>query len=209
MRFLPVMERHIYSQESHMDTSFNTNEQTTNLVDGEILVGTVLRPFIDQGKLRGAILSFAGRETALLHVKQIVGAEPDKRLADLLLGEDVEVKIMIHGPAHARKVWASETALHGERTLVEQLNAAAEAGSIFAGRIVNVAKFGVFVDLTEGFAAGQRGLIHNSNLYKKGTGLSRLCQSLVPGSAVALKVLGAKVEAGTLRIDLALAEQSA
>jgi predicted RNA-binding protein with RPS1 domain len=180
------------------------------LLDGEVLVGRVYRPFRDQEKLRGAILSFPDRkETALLHIKQIKGESPETRLAQLRCGDEVEVKIMIHGPAHARKVWASETALVNERTMVEDLSSAAEAKTVLAGRVVNVAKFGVFVDILEGVAKGQRGLIHNSNLYQKGAGLAQVCQSLTPNSEVSLQVLGAKVEAGTLRIDLVLAEQSA
>ncbi|MDR3613802.1 MAG: S1 RNA-binding domain-containing protein [Candidatus Obscuribacterales bacterium] len=193
-----------------MNTS-DTAVALDNLNDGEILTGAVLRPFIDQDKLRGAILSFPGKkETALLHVKQIQGGAPEARLSQLRLGDEVEVKIMIHGPAHARKIWASETALVGERSLVDELSSAAEAKTVFAGRVINVSKFGVFVDMLEGPAKGQRGLIHNSNLYQKGAGLAQICHSLTPNSDVSLQVLGAKVDAaGTLRIDLVLAEQSA
>ncbi|MDR3615530.1 MAG: hypothetical protein P4L53_18365 [Candidatus Obscuribacterales bacterium] len=194
-------------------TTENTNTATAvqSLVDGEILIGTVHRPFIDQDKLRGAILSFPGRkETALLHIKQIKGTEPEKRLASFRLGEEVEVKILVHGSAGAPKIWASEIALAAERSVLDELAAAAEAKTTFRGRTVNISKFGIFVDLMEGPAKGQRGLIHNSNLYQKGAGLGGLSQSLQPNNDVALHILGAKIDsAGTMRIDLALAELSA
>ena len=177
------------------------------LQDGAILIGTVIRPFIDQNKLRGAILSFAGREeTALLHIKQIKGEEPEKRLSGFRLGDEIEVKIIVNGPASAPKIWASEKAL--EPILLQRLNAVIKSKCVVTGRVVDVCKGGLFVDLIDGPIKDERGLIHNSNLYQKGAALASLCKMLQPNGEVFVQVLGATFDTD-LDIDLVLAQQSA
>jgi ribosomal protein S1 len=184
----------------------NTSEANVSVqgpvVDGAILIGTVIRPFIDQNKLRGAILSFAGREeTALLHIRQIKGEEPEKRLSGFCLGDEIKVKIIVNGPACAPKIWASEKAL--EPTLLERLNAVIKSKCVVRGRVANVCKGGLFVDLIDGPIKGERGLIHNANLYQKGAELASLCKLLQPNSEVLVQVLGASF-ANALDIDLVL-----
>jgi ribosomal protein S1 len=188
----------------------NTSEANVGVqgqFDGAILIGTVIRPFIDQNKLRGAILSFAGREeTALLHIKQIKGEEPEKRLSGFRLGDEIEVKIIVNGPATAPKIWASEKAL--EPTLLQRLNAVIKSKCVVTGRVVDVCDDGLFVDLIDGPIKGERGLIHNSNLYQKGAELASLCKMFQPNSEVFVQVLGATFDSG-LDIDLVLAQQNA
>jgi len=91
------------------------------LVDGDVLTGTVKKPFIQDGKLMGAVLSFDGKaETALLHRKQMIGVDRNRRLANLKLGDKLMVKLIVSGEHPTRKTWASEAEIDNE-VIVEHL----------------------------------------------------------------------------------------
>lgn len=180
--------------ESEMDVRTNTTAGARSawLVDGEVLVGKVLRSFTQGGKILGVILTFAGKaETALLNHKQMVGKDPKSRLANLAQGDELTVKIQVT-PEH--KIWASETDVEVEY-LAEILRA--QKGTRILGKIVNQSKFGLFVELQTGLGAGRKALVHWKNM------TTIHASPFSPGANVWVDVLSAHVDAkGTLRIDL-------
>ncbi|MDR3615474.1 MAG: hypothetical protein P4L53_18085 [Candidatus Obscuribacterales bacterium] len=176
---------------------------------GEILVGTVLRPYISKEQLLGAVLCFEGKtETALLHIKQIAGDNPSDRLSNLKIGEEVRVKITVAMDGSMRKLRASEKELISDQAVVDELNALPDS-SILVGSVVNVARFGVFIELQDQIAKGKKGLVHNKNM-NSGAGMSlKSFGELIPGKEVFVRILGeARLDDnGIMRIDLAFASQ--
>jgi predicted RNA-binding protein with RPS1 domain len=180
------------------------NVQAANTItNNEILVGTVLRPYIAREQLLGAVLAFEGKsETALLHVKQVAGDDPSARLSNFSIGEEVRVKVSIATEGGMRKLRASEKELVTDQDIVNKLNSLPKS-HVFAGSVVNVASYGVFVCLA---ANGKKGLVHNKNFVGNGSGMSlRAFGELVPGKEVFVRMLDeAKLDdAGTLRLNLA------
>jgi len=182
--------------------ALKTINTATILEDGEILVGKVTKPFIQEGKLMGAILGFEGRsETALLHRKQMVGDDKSGRLANLKLGDALTVKLLVSGERPNRKTWASEVGIE-DGTIVERL--VAEMPKRVAGKVINSTDYGVFIELQSGIAAGRRGLVHAKNMCKGGTPSLSAFTSFVSGASLDVDVLGASIDSkGTMRIDLA------
>lgn len=185
-----------------MENVISTADVNGLLVDGEILSGTVKKPFIQDGKLMGAILSFEGRgETALLHRKQMLGGNKNDRLANFKLGDVLTVKLLVSGERPNRRTWASEVGID-DTVIVERLSADKPKGLF--GKVVNATDYGVFVELQCGMAAGRRGLIHCRNLCRGGSPSLGAFTSFVPGAEIEVDVLGALVDdKGGLRIDLA------
>ncbi|MDR3613861.1 MAG: hypothetical protein P4L53_09840, partial [Candidatus Obscuribacterales bacterium] len=183
------------------------NPASSGIENNTILVGKVERPWISKGELLGAILSFEGKtETALLHIKQVAGDNPSDRLSNLNIGEELRVKVTIAMDGSVRKLRASEKELVSDQAIVDALNSL-PGSAVHAARVVNVASYGVFIDLEEGPAKGKKGLVHNKNMYS-GSGMSlKSFGELVPGKEVFVRLAGqARVdERGTLRIDLAFA----
>jgi len=174
------------------------------LVDGDVLTGTVKKPFIQEGKLMGAVLSFDGKaETALLHRKQMIGADRNLRLANLKLGDKLMVKLIVSGEHPTRKTWASEAEIDNA-VIVEHLMA--QKSKTFTGQVVNAADYGVFVELSDGPGAGRRGLIHAKNMCKGGAASLSAFTSYTSGDLVKVDVLGARIdEKNLVRIDLGMA----
>jgi len=188
-----------------------TNEVARTFVplnDGEVLTGTIKRPFINGGKLLGAILDFEGRsETALLHLKQMVGANKEERLSAMKLGEPVRVKLIVSGERPNRKTWASEIAL-AEDSIVDQVLAGERQN--LAGRIINTTDYGVFVELLAGPGAGRRGLMHAKNFGGKSPASLRDFTMFTAGGSITVDVIDARVDhKGVLRIDLRQSESEA
>jgi|LakMenEpi03Aug12_release.lakeMendotaPanAssembly.Ray.scaffolds.fasta_scaffold765114_2 hypothetical protein len=173
------------------------------LVNGEMLIGKVTKPFIQDGKLMGAVLSFEGRsETALLHRKQMVGANKNTRLSNTQLGAEMLVRIIVSGEQPDRKVWASELTVDNE-FLIERIKTAPK---VMTSTVINSTDYGVFVEVQEGPAAGRRGLIHAKNLGTR-SGPVRLgaFTSYETGASVQVRLLNASVDGkGVLRLDLAV-----
>jgi ribosomal protein S1 len=183
------------------------NSDASSVIEKAILVGKVQRPWISKGQLMGAVLSFEGTsETALLHIKQVAAEDPSNRLLNLRIGEEVRVKITIAMDNGVRKVRASEKDLATDQEIADKLNALSEA-SVLAASVVNVASYGVFIELQDEIAKGKKGLVHNKNMHS-GSGMSlKSFGELVPGKEVFVRLAGkARVdERGILRIDLAFA----
>lgn len=171
------------------------------LQDGEILVGKITKPFIQDGKLMGAILQFEGKsETALLHRKQMLGKDKNDRLANMRLGDELLIKMSVSGEHPARKTWASESSLEPE-AIVERLSEKLPRG--LSGKVVNTTDYGVFIELQNGPAAGRLGLVHAKNMGNgRAVSLSAFT-SFASGDLVKVDVLGSELDTkGTLRIDL-------
>lgn len=148
----------------------------------------------------GVVLKFAGtHETALLHRKNVFACKSrDDRLADLTPGSDVAVKLKIFGSP--RNLWASEVDADCNLIVNRLL---AERPKRVLGKVVNQAKYGVFVRLTEGAGAGQKGLMHARNMPDK----TLRPQQYKPGEPIWVAVLDAKIDdEATLRIDLTLSD---
>ncbi len=137
------------------------------LLDGEFITGHVSKPYIQNEKLLGAILTFPDRgETALLHVKQ--SDNPTDRLSELSLGDSVLVRIMVQqGGLGRRTVWASEKGVE-HQLLVKEFETDPAKFKDMDGRVQGVSEFGVFVDLVDGPAKGQRALLKYSSLSSNG-----------------------------------------
>jgi len=179
-------------------------EASSVIEHNAILVGKVERPWSPKGQILGAVLSFEGKsETALLHIKQVAAEDPSDRLLNLRIGEEVRVKITIAMENGVRKVRASEKDLVTDQEIADKLNALPEA-SVLAASVVNVASYGVFVELDG--AIKKKGLVHNKNMFEaSGMSLKEFGQ-LSPGKEVTVRILSARVdEKGTLRLDLAFA----
>jgi ribosomal protein S1 len=187
-----------------MDTA-NNIDTSAELIHGKVLAGLVDRPFIQSNKLLGAVLRFPGyKETALLHIKQMVGADREKRLSDLKLGEEVRVKLMVSGSHPNRKIWASELELSDDDVLTRLL--ASERKNV-PGRVINTTNYGMFVQLLGGPASGKRGLVHVKNLF--GSLKTSLAEytAFSPGNPVNVDISDARIDnRGVLRIDLNLTE---
>jgi ribosomal protein S1 len=188
-----------------MDTQVSMIESTSLLVDGEILIGKIKKPFIQDGKLMGAVLSFDGKsETALLHRKQMVGSDKIGRLANMRLGDEVTVKLLVTGERPERKTWASEACID-DSVIIERLLSLRPKGVL--GKVVNATDYGVFIELQDGPAAGRRGLVHAKNMGNGRAASLSAFTSYLPGAAVCVDVLGAQLDTkGTVRIDLALSK---
>lgn len=140
------------------------------LVDGQILVGFVAKPFIQNDKLLGCVLSFEGRtETALLHLRQMTGEKPAERLAELGVGDPLTVRLMIQqeGTGRLARIWATEKGVE-HAFLLDMFEADKEKFADMEGRIHGITDFGVFVELLSGPAQGHRGLLRSSNLSSDG-----------------------------------------
>jgi ribosomal protein S1 len=139
------------------------------LVANEVITGHVLKPYIKDGELTGAVLAFDGRsETALLHKRQMVGDSPIERLAELGVGDPLCVRIVIIGEGRDRKVQATELGV-AEHLIVEKLKSSTDDFKGIEGRVNNVTDFGVFVTLLSGAVQGQSGLVPTSSLSKGST----------------------------------------
>ncbi len=130
------------------------------LVDGEFLTGRVIKPYLKGGNLLGAVLSFDGKsDTALLHIRQMSGEKPEERLAEMSVGDSLLVRIIVQQNGSKRKdVWATEK---GDELsfIVDMLNANPDAFRGLEGRIHSVTEWGTFIELLDGSAKGQRGLL--------------------------------------------------
>jgi hypothetical protein len=178
-----------------------TANTETLLINGEMLVGKVTKPFIQDGKLLGAVLSFEGRsETALLHRKQMVGAGKNTRLNNIKLGAEMPVRIIVSGENPQRKTWASELEIDNS-FLVERIKAAPK---VTTSKVINATDYGVFVEVQEGAAAGRRGLIHAKNLgARNGPATLGAFTAFTPGSDLCVRLLDVYVDdKGVLRLDL-------
>jgi S1 RNA binding domain len=146
-----------------IETAAVTTSTPALLLDGEFLTGHISKPYIQNEKLLGAILSFDGRgETALLHVKQMSGDAPE-RLSELGLGDPLLVRIMVQqGGMGRRTVWATEKGVE-HQLLVDMFESDPAKFKDIEGRVQGVSEFGVFVDL-DGPAKGQRGLLKYSSM---------------------------------------------
>ncbi len=146
-----------------------TNEtKTTNsrtLVHGECLTGRVTKPYIKDDRLLGAVLSFDGRcETALLHLRQMTGDEPGKRLSALSIGDSLLVRIMVQKHGTRRKdVWATEKGIENQ-LLVESFQRDPNGFKNICGRVHSLTDFGLFIELLEGPAKGHRALLRSTDL---------------------------------------------
>jgi ribosomal protein S1 len=189
--------------EHAMDTQVSIIDSTSLLIDGEILTGTIKKPFIQDGKLMGAVLSFEGKaETALLHRKQMIGSNRDFRLANLKLGDQLTVKLIVSGVHPDRKSWASETNVE-DAVVVERLME--QRSKTFSGRVVNAADYGVFIELCDGPGAGRRGLVHAKNLCKNGAASLSAFTAFAPGALVKVDLISAHIdERNIVRIDLGM-----
>lgn len=178
-------------------------EQTAVLINGQTVFAKVLRPFLQSGKVMGVVLKIAGtHETALLHRKKVLGDHRDVRLASLTRGCEVTVKLEIFGTP--RNIWASE--IDVDVNLIANYLLSAPPKRV-EGKVVNQAKYGVFVELQEGPAAGRKGLLHARNMKRCHKPL--LPQQFKPGERVWVDVLGAKVDdEQTLRIDLNISDST-
>jgi predicted RNA-binding protein with RPS1 domain len=136
--------------------------QTSQLVPlkhGEFLVGEVTKGFFKDNELLGAVLAFAGREgTALLHLRQMTGVSPVKRLADLSIGDPVKVRIMVTTDGDKEKVWATEKGLEYQE-IVDLLASDRDRFKSIDGRVHGLTEFGVFIELLAGPASGHRALL--------------------------------------------------
>ncbi len=153
----------------------------------------------------GAVLSFEGKsETALLHRKQMVGSDKNGRLADMRLGDEVTVKMLVTGERPERKTWASEAGIE-DSVIIERLLSLRPKG--VTGKVVNATDYGVFIELQNGPGAGRRGLVHAKNMGNGRAASLSAFTSFLPGATVHVDVLGAEVDTkGTLRIDLTLSK---
>jgi hypothetical protein len=194
-------------QENTMDTANNT-DTSVQLVHGEVLAGVVDRPFIQDNKLLGAVLRFPGRkESALLHIKQMIGTDRDKRLSDLKLGQEVRVKLLVSGVHPNRKIWASELELTDDDVLARVL--AGERKNV-PGRVINTTNYGVFVQVLGGPGTGRRGLVHVKNLYGSSSGSLGDFTAFPPGSPVNVDIMDARMDnGGLLRMDLCMSAPEA
>lgn len=189
-----------------MNTIHTATLDTTSLLqEGEVLIGKITKPFIQDGKLMGAVLRFEGKsETALLHRKQMLGKNPSNRLSSLQIGDEVLVKLSVSGEHPARKTWASESTLESS-VVVENLSAKPARGLF--GKVVNTTDYGVFIELQNGPAAGRLGLVHAKNMGNGRAVSLGAFTSYAPGAAVKVDVLGSELDTkGTLRIDLAFSK---
>ncbi len=181
----------------------DSNEVVRPLLgNDEVLTGVVKKPFLMEGKLFGAILSFAGRrETALLHRKQMTGNDRDERLANLNIGDEITVKIIVQGETPNRKTWATEVGLDDIHALEQILSAESRRAS---GRVVNTADYGVFVEILAGPAAGRKGLIHSKNMTRgRSTSLGAFT-TFHPGRIVEVEVMDGRIDdKNVMRLDLA------
>lgn len=137
----------------------NANEAAKIVVDGEVLKGRVLRPYIKNDTLAGAVLSFDGyAETALLHIRQMTGSGVKTRLADMKVGDSLLVRLMVSDTDGKRKIWASENGI-GHAQAVAAFDEQPEQFSNLRGVVFSLTKHGAFIEISEGPFAGQRGLL--------------------------------------------------
>jgi ribosomal protein S1 len=140
------------------------------LVNNEYLTGHVLKPYLKDGELMGAVLAFDGRrETALLHIRQMSGDSPAKRLAELGVGDPLYVRMIIIGEGRDRKIQATELGVQ-EQLIVETLKSANGEFKGIEGRVNNITDFGVFITMLNGPAEGHTGLVPLANLSKGSEG---------------------------------------
>jgi ribosomal protein S1 len=150
-----------------------TSETTANVLpglsSGECLMGHILKPFIKDDKLLGAILSFDGRsETALLHIRQMTGEKPAERLAELGVGDSLMVRIMIQQDVPGRRsIWATEKGVE-HSLLIEMFDADKEKFRGIEGVINGLTDFGIFIELLDSPAKGHRGLLRHSSMSENG-----------------------------------------
>ena len=142
---------------------------SSSLQNGEFIVGKILKPYIKNDKLLGAVLSFDGRsETALLHIRQMNGEKPADRLAELEVGAPLLVRIMIQQEGAGRpQVWATEKGLE-HSFLVDMFEADKSKFQNLEGTVHGVTDFGIFIEIQEGQAKGHRGLLRSSSLSSGG-----------------------------------------
>ena len=148
----------------------NNEAQTVSksLEAGSCLTGHIVRPFIKDDRLIGAVMSFEGySETALLHIRQMTGEKPAERLAELGIGDPLLVRIVIQNDGSVRRVQATEKGV--EHTfLIDMLESDREKFKGIEGRVHGVTDFGVFIELLDGPAKGHRGLLRSSSLSNGG-----------------------------------------
>lgn len=140
------------------------------LAAGEILTGVVKMPYLKGEQLLGAVLSFEGRsETALLHLRQMSGENPQDRLADLGIGDPLLVRIVIQeaNGKERRGVWATEKGVE-HQLIVESLERNPGDYKNIPGRVHGVTQFGTFVELLEGPAKGHRALVRSADVAPSG-----------------------------------------
>ena len=146
---------------------------STSLKNGELRTGRVQKPFISGGKLLGAVLSFDGcAETALLHLRQMGGENPAERLSELGIGDSLLVRIMIQQEGTGRpQVWATEKGVE-HSLLIDMFASDKEKFQCLEGRVHGVTDFGLFIDILDGPAHGNRGLLRSRRYVGK-----RACQT--------------------------------
>jgi ribosomal protein S1 len=155
-----------------MEMTMTTTSETNvlpGLSAGECLMGHILKPFIRDDKLLGAILSFDGRsETALLHIRQMTGEKPAERLAELGVGDSLMVRIMIQQDVPGRRsIWATEKGVE-HSLLIEMFDADKEKFRGIEGCINGLTDFGIFIELLGSPAKGHRGLLRHSSMSENG-----------------------------------------
>jgi hypothetical protein len=150
-----------------------TSETTANVLPGlsagECLMGHIVKPYIKDDKLLGAILSFDGRsETALLHIRQMTGEKPAERLAELGVGDSLMVRIMIQQDVPGRRsVWATEKGVE-HSLLIEMFDADKEKFRGIEGVVNGLTDFGIFIELLDSPAKGHRGLLRHGSMSQNG-----------------------------------------
>lgn len=148
------------TSENAIGSASSSESATTNLQDGSLLLGRIVRPYIADEKLLGAVLAFEGHsETALLHVRQMSGEDPASRLAEMSVGDTLMVRLSVQSHP-VRSVRATEKGVE----LAKIVDAFEKEPTQFVGipgRIQGITKFGTFIEL-EGPAAGHRGLLRST-----------------------------------------------
>jgi len=186
--------------------SNSSQSQTTQpllLANGMTLIGKVAKPFVQDGKIMGVVVQFDGtHETALLHRKRVLGRNRDARLSAFTAGTQVTVQLEIFGPR--RKIWASERDADGGFILDHLLR---QRSNRIRGEVVNPTKYGVFVELQEGAAAGWKGLVHARNMKRSGQKVRT--SQFRPGATIWVEVLTANFDdKENVRIDLRICDQA-
>lgn len=130
------------------------------LQDGSLLLGRIVRPYISDEKLLGAVLEFEGHtETALLHIRQMTGDDPVGRLSEMSVGDTLLVRLSIQeGPI--RSVRATEKGVELAK-IVDTFKKEPTQFVGIPGKIQGITKFGTFIEL-DGPVAGHRGLLRST-----------------------------------------------
>ena len=165
---------------------------STSFTSGEMLTGHVVKPYIKDDKLLGAVLSFEGRsDTALLHIRQMSGEKPAERLAELGVGDPLIVRILIQQEGTGRPgIWATEKGVE-LALLVDMFAADKEKFSNLEGIVHGVTEHGTFIEL-DGPVKGHRGLLRSSSMSNGRVKLGSF-MTYKPGDCVSVDVAEMRV----------------